>query len=234
MGKEKCACEIGRLVLILRGQNYAKSIGMIQIYFLDRVIRLLTEAEKGEDRSPEVPVLHANQEEDLPVRAARFEAQTQEAQLDVVVEDPEAALPGMFRDFQQIEAAGGLVRNELGHYLFICRHGLWDLPKGKHEAGEGPAQTAWREVAEECGLQGHKICGLCHVTYHCYRLFDKPVLKKTWWYHMQAASTEVLKPQVEEDIHQACWVAPQDLPACRARTYASIREVLDCALPENV
>src|SRR5690606_7635352 len=32
-----------------------------------------------------------------------------------------------------IRAAGGLVKNGEGHYLFIHRLGKWDLPKGKVE-----------------------------------------------------------------------------------------------------
>ena len=32
-----------------------------------------------------------------------------------------------------IEAAGGLVKNEDGEYLFIFRNNKWDLPKGKIE-----------------------------------------------------------------------------------------------------
>src|SRR3546814_3091780 len=51
-----------------------------------------------------------------------------------------------------IEAAGGLVRNQQGQYLFIFRHGKWDLPKGKLEAGETPAEGGIREVEEECGI----------------------------------------------------------------------------------
>src|SRR3546814_20699790 len=51
-----------------------------------------------------------------------------------------------------IEAAGGLVRNQQGQYLFIFRHGKWDLPKGKLEAGDTPAEGGIREVEEECGI----------------------------------------------------------------------------------
>ncbi|HNZ72395.1 MAG TPA: NUDIX domain-containing protein, partial [Prolixibacteraceae bacterium] len=54
--------------------------------------------------------------------------------------------------FQQIDAAGGLVLNSEEKLLCIKRWGKWDLPKGKMEKGEEPAQTALREVEEECGI----------------------------------------------------------------------------------
>ena len=51
-----------------------------------------------------------------------------------------------------IEAAGGLVINRKGEYLFIYRNDKWDLPKGKLEKGERKRQGAVREVEEECGI----------------------------------------------------------------------------------
>jgi len=57
-----------------------------------------------------------------------------------VIQDSDFILKGypsrkMFKDFrscfQYIKAAGGVVQNETGDYLFIKRSGIWDLPKGK-------------------------------------------------------------------------------------------------------
>ena len=52
-----------------------------------------------------------------------------------------------------IKAAGGLVKNGEGQYLFIHRLGKWDLPKGKVEENEKMKEAALREVEEECGIK---------------------------------------------------------------------------------
>jgi hypothetical protein len=52
-----------------------------------------------------------------------------------------------------IKAAGGLVKNGKGEYLFIHRLGKWDLPKGKIEENEKMSEGAVREVEEECGIR---------------------------------------------------------------------------------
>ncbi len=57
-----------------------------------------------------------------------------------------------WRKFMLIQAAGGLVQNEDKAVLMMFRRGKWDLPKGKMDPGETPAQSALREVQEETGL----------------------------------------------------------------------------------
>jgi len=52
-----------------------------------------------------------------------------------------------------IKAAGGLVKNGRGEYLFIHRLNRWDLPKGKVEPNEKMRKAAVREVEEECGIK---------------------------------------------------------------------------------
>ncbi|MBN2863083.1 MAG: NUDIX domain-containing protein, partial [Bacteroidales bacterium] len=54
--------------------------------------------------------------------------------------------------FTEVEAAGGLLRHSSGRYLFIEKKGIFDLPKGHIEEGEGPEECALREVSEECGI----------------------------------------------------------------------------------
>ena len=54
--------------------------------------------------------------------------------------------------FTILEAGGGIVFNKRGEFLVIERRGVWDLPKGKVDAGETIEEAAVREVREECGL----------------------------------------------------------------------------------
>lgn len=137
----------------------------------------------------------------------------------------DADFPEFCSRFQEIPAAGGLVRNLEGKYLLIFRHGIWDLPKGKQEPGEDLESCALREVEEETGLHslvlGERIC----VTHHSYQVFGQKCLKHTVWYHMHDEREEPLLPQQEEDITGARWVEKECLPEYLEGTYPSIVEV---------
>lgn len=126
-----------------------------------------------------------------------------------------------------IEAAGGLVKNEKGDYLFIFRKRKWDLPKGKIEKGENVKEAAIREVEEECGINvrqvGHIICE----TYHVYELYGELIFKQTTWYHMDTVNQFNLIPQTEEGITEARWLSVKDLGLVTQNTYPSIQEVID-------
>src|SRR5688572_26554380 len=63
----------------------------------------------------------------------------------------EDVLKELKKDFHYIEAAGGYIQKG-DEYLFIHRHGRWDLPKGKLEKGEALQDAAIRECEEECGV----------------------------------------------------------------------------------
>ena len=54
-----------------------------------------------------------------------------------------------------IEVAAVVFRNSLGHVLTVRKESStkFQLPGGKLEAGETPAQAAAREVAEEIGVE---------------------------------------------------------------------------------
>lgn len=127
--------------------------------------------------------------------------------------------------FQEISAGGGLVRNREGKYLLICRHGIWDLPKGKLEPGESIETCALREVEEECGLHDLQLEALVCITHHTYRVFGEKCLKHTHWYRMRHEGDERLVPQGEEDITEARWVEKEALPLYLEGTYPSIVEV---------
>jgi 8-oxo-dGTP pyrophosphatase MutT (NUDIX family) len=140
-------------------------------------------------------------------------------------DDPEQALNDFSKDYIQIEAAGGLVRNMAGAYLFIFRRGKWDLPKGKLDPGETIEEAAVREVQEECGIRhlqlGKKLCE----TFHIYQEKKKQYLKRSYWFEMQTEEA-ALVPQTEEDITDIRWIAKEDFAQVKANTFASILDVL--------
>ncbi len=128
--------------------------------------------------------------------------------------------------YKTIEAAGGLVTNEAGACLFIFRLGFWDLPKGKIDPGETIEAAAVREVEEETGIEGIVLGEKLLDTYHTYRTKKgKRVLKKTYWYAMQA-KTQALTPQTEEDIELAVWMKKSTFFAEDRIVYQNILEVL--------
>ena len=128
--------------------------------------------------------------------------------------------------FNYLEAAGGLVKNEMGDLLFIYRLNRWDLPKGKREKGETIVETALREVAEECGLNGVEIKGNSIKSYHIYPLNNHYVLKATYWFEMDYKGDEILIPQSIENITKAQWLHPSDFSMVVANTYPSVLDVL--------
>lgn len=125
-----------------------------------------------------------------------------------------------------IKAAGGLVKNGEGAYLFIHRLGKWDLPKGKVEESEKMKDAAVREVEEECGLKIDYLGPKIHTSYHTYSMRGKFVLKQTNWYEMGVNKSPKLIPQLEEDITEAIWVDPKNLNPIRANTYALILDII--------
>ena len=128
--------------------------------------------------------------------------------------------------FRIIEAAGGLVQNIDGDFLFIFRYGKWDLPKGKIEKGEAIKTAAIREVEEECGISKLTIVKELPVIYHTYSIKDQAILKRTYWFEMLCTDTATLVPQTEEGITDVRWIAKSDLKQVFDNTYESIKEVL--------
>jgi len=129
--------------------------------------------------------------------------------------------------FKNIYAAGGLIKNRDGKYLFIFRRGKWDLPKGKIDEGESPEATALREVEEECGIKSIKILKPLISTYHTYLLNKEFILKKTFWYEMQLENNETPVPQTEEDITEIKWFSSNELNDVIKNTYGTIIDVLN-------
>ena len=133
--------------------------------------------------------------------------------------------------FELLEAAGGLVVNGKGQWLFIFRNGRWDLPKGVLEKNEFPQEAAIREVREECGISAiHVISGL-PATYHIYSgQNDKWILKKTSWFLMRHHKDETPVPQHSEGIETAKWHSPDNLQDIKKNTYGNILGLLNFCL----
>ena len=133
------------------------------------------------------------------------------------------------RKFTPVRAAGGVVVNDSGETLFIHRRGKWDLPKGKLDPGESPQKCAEREVSEETGVKKPKVKKHLLDTYHTYDENGKHYLKETSWYLMHSANQPDLHPQTNEQITEARWVSPSELPNYTKNTFALIVDVLRAA-----
>lgn len=145
----------------------------------------------------------------------------------VISNNAKRYLKSIMQNITLIEAAGGIVKNENGEYLFIHRLEKWDLPKGKIEKGEKVKEAAVREVEEECGIEvsklGRKLCK----TYHAYISREEVVLKKTHWFKMRCVGQNKLKPQKEEGITDARWFKKENIGVIVENTFPSIMDVLE-------
>ncbi len=146
-------------------------------------------------------------------------------------------LTAMINDFKTwfkfIEAAGGLVKNTDDKYLFIKRFGIWDLPKGKVELSELPEAAALREVCEETGVKGLRICEQIQSTNHIYLLEDDLILKCTNWYLMETDFNDETKPQIKEGITDVAWLTAKQSKKALASSYRSLNETLTPYLDEK-
>ncbi|RZL17943.1 MAG: NUDIX domain-containing protein [Pedobacter sp.] len=145
----------------------------------------------------------------------------------LITDDAKETFKSIKRKLTVIKAAGGLVTNANGEYLFIFRNKKWDLPKGKVEKKEKIKIAAVREVEEECGVTIESRDQLLCKTYHMYELGNKVILKRTNWYKMTVKGLPALVPQVEEGITEAVWVAPTLVSEKMKNTYPLILDVLE-------
>lgn len=145
--------------------------------------------------------------------------------------NPESAFRKFATFFVHHEAAGGLVRNNNGEYLFIFRNGRWDLPKGYVDPGETLMDAALREVGEECGLTYLSIVRSLQATYHVFPLDDDQwALKRTHWFVMQAGKDERIVPQASEGITHAEWRQKNDMDDIKMMTYGNICQLIEQVL----
>ncbi len=128
--------------------------------------------------------------------------------------------------FSEIEAGGGLVRNEKNEYLFIYRRGSWDLPKGKIETNETKREATLREITEETGVKKMTIVQKLLVTRHTYRSnVGKRIIKKSHWYLIETKK-QALVPQIDEDIERVEWMTLERFFSKKRQVYPNILEVI--------
>jgi ADP-ribose pyrophosphatase YjhB (NUDIX family) len=135
------------------------------------------------------------------------------------------ALKILKKSFYYIEAAGGFIEKD-GQFLFIRRHGKWDLPKGKLEKDETIEHAAIRECEEECAVKGLKIIKPLSSTFHIYHYKKGYALKQSYWFYMQTDYSEQLIPQTEESITEVKWFTREEIESTiLSDTYYTISDV---------
>lgn len=129
---------------------------------------------------------------------------------------------------KRVQAAGGLVLNQFGELLLICRRSKWDLPKGHREKHESLEACALREVKEETGLkiiQLIKYIGKTEYDYYDNQLRENAI-KETFWYEMLADKHESFDPQLQESIEWVRWVEKQELIHYLRNSYPNIVAII--------
>ena len=199
----------------------------IKIYYLDACLELCDKNTKTTGNSG-IPVVKFQNKKQI---AELWERLQKRENICLITNNIDETIEAFHSYFRCIRAAGGLLQNHRGEWLFIFRNGRWDLPKGKEEEGETPEENALREVTEECGLPGPPAsASFLTETFHTYFLEDCPVLKKTTWFRMSLPGPAAMRPQIEEGITRLLWRQPDHLDDIIASTYPSIRDVLTEAL----
>jgi 8-oxo-dGTP pyrophosphatase MutT (NUDIX family) len=127
--------------------------------------------------------------------------------------------------FKLVPAAGGLVKNHRGQFLFIIRNGYLDLPKGKLDPNESFEIAATREVIEETGLTSVSLQSFVTTTWHYYRIDKKRYLKETRWFIMDNPIGEI-RPQAEEGITEILWLSIQEYFESSLPRYANLDSML--------
>ncbi|MDO8628069.1 MAG: NUDIX domain-containing protein [Candidatus Diapherotrites archaeon] len=166
--------------------------------------------------------------EELQIEYKAFSKQARLKRL--IITGDEEKIWNVFRSlFSYIEASGGIVKNEKDELLLIYRNHHWDLPKGKMEKGETPAETALREVEEECGVKNLKIIKQLSSTYHIF-FQNNECMKRTYWFEMTCKDSAKLTPQAEEGIKEAKWMSKEEVKKIANKIYPSLREILSLIL----
>jgi 8-oxo-dGTP pyrophosphatase MutT (NUDIX family) len=202
-----------------------------KIYYNDKPLILTTDMEAYMEANPVSEMYQFFSGATLKSFTQALQFMDRPGNAGAIIEDvsEEALQDQLHAMYRPIMAGGGLVYNEEGALLMIYRRGKWDLPKGKLDEGENIAECALREVSEETGLRQLRLGDKLSDSFHIYVQDGEQYLKQTVWYTMYGTSTDLLKPQKEENIMEARWVAEKELGTHASRSYEAIREVLKTA-----
>lgn len=110
-------------------------------------------------------------------------------------------------------SAGGIVlakTQSIWHVLLIQdMNKSWTFPKGLIEPNENPQEAAEREISEEIGLTNLTYVSTLGTIQYMYR--RNGLIRKTVHYFLFQSDTQApLKPQREEGISEARWVALEE------------------------
>lgn len=202
---------------------------MYKIYINDSDITLCHTEEKERlrtDLAPDLVVLYQGQIKTLLNYVDMLEKNKRRKTIIIHSSDPKRLKKEFKSLFHVIEAAGGVIYNEMGEILFIFRRGSWDLPKGKIDKGETRKQAAIREVMEETGITNVEIVKKIGKTHHMYRIKGQRAIKKSHWFMMKTHK-QPLKPQIVEDITIAKWMTKDDFLKQDRKVYRSILNILN-------
>ncbi|HRX11984.1 MAG TPA: NUDIX domain-containing protein [Draconibacterium sp.] len=202
---------------------------MYKVFFNDREI-VITGKRNAPILKEHIKIENLNSDDDVKNWFLDFAArQTHSAIL--IHPQPEEFWNELFLPaFTQIPAAGGVViRNE--KMLSIFRNEKWDLPKGKIDFGETAKEAAIREVAEECGIDGHQITKGLPSTFHIYqspykKTLGQWILKETFWFEMEYSGSENGTPETKENITEIRWFAKNELDEVLANMYENLKSVI--------
>lgn len=192
-----------------------------QVYYDQRVIRIVQNNRKVSDGETR----HLDDQFSWDVFTSFINSAGRS--LTFLSENPDALFRHFATYFHCVDAAGGLVVNPAGQWLFLVRNGRWDLPKGMVEPHENNEQAAIREVEEECGVNGVEIIRQLPHTYHVYPDRDQRwMLKKTHWFMMHYKGSKAPEVQFDEGISHYDWRKPDQIDDIAENTYGNIRALI--------
>jgi 8-oxo-dGTP pyrophosphatase MutT (NUDIX family) len=146
------------------------------------------------------------------------------------------ALPTSIAGVRREFSAGGVVVKRIrGEWRLAAirpggkPEGTWALPKGLVGAGEDPAATALREVAEETGVTGRVETKLGDVRY-VYTWAGERVFKVVSFYLVRATRGRIgdVPPAHAHEVDEARWLPLAEAP--RLLSYKGEREMAERAL----
>ena len=194
---------------------------MYKVFFNQKPIILSTEIIKNDDSCPLFYIKFS-------VAEKIISALKKKSISSVILYHPkkEKLIMHLNKLFPIVEAAGGLVINQLNQFLFIYRNKKWDLPKGRIRKSELIIDAAVREVEEETSVKDLIVKKPLPITYHIFKRNTKYKLKKTYWHLMKTSYNGKLVPQLTEGIERAVWKDKDEIQSVMKNVYINIEGLI--------